>query len=296
MDPEYPRGWIICKRRVLTIVRRTIRQAVEAVTHALVWFLASWAKVLSWRRALCKRVGVLDHLFYTAGDELLLSPVAGIDLAAARRAFEVRVFGALGAVKHAAAAIRPGGSIVLTHGIAGARAQAGWAIGAAVCGAMEAMTRALAVELAPVRVNAVSPGLVRTPQWNPIPEPDREALFREGGAKLLTKRFGEAGEIAEAYCYLMENTFTTGQTLVDSRHGSERQAEVLAKPSPKRAVCPGIALGTSCGSWLGDRRPHSGPCLSRVPWPEPRTSARIRWGVAKTTNHRYARTRDAYAR
>jgi NAD(P)-dependent dehydrogenase (short-subunit alcohol dehydrogenase family) len=165
-------------------------------------------------RALCKRVGALDHLVYTAGDELLLSPVARVDLAAARRAFEVRVFGALGAVKHAAAAIRPGGSIVLTHGIAGARAQAGWAIGAAICGAMEAMTRALAVELAPVRVNAVSPGLVRTPLWNPIPEPDREALFREAGAKLLTKRVGEAGEIAEAYCYLMENTFTTGQTLV----------------------------------------------------------------------------------
>ncbi|MGD0678740.1 MAG: SDR family oxidoreductase [Polyangiaceae bacterium] len=165
-------------------------------------------------RALCKRVGALDHLVYTAGDELLLSPVARVDVAAARRAFEVRVFGALGAVKHAAAAIRPGGSIVLTHGIAGARPQAGWAVGAAVCGAMEAMTRALAVELAPLRVNAVSPGFVRTSLWNPIPEPEREVLFRETGAKLLTKRVGEAAEIAEAYCYLMENTFTTGQTLV----------------------------------------------------------------------------------
>jgi len=165
-------------------------------------------------RALFKRVGAFDHLVYTAGNELLLSPVAHVDLAAARGAFEVRIFGALGAVKHAATAIRPGGSIVLTHGIAGARPQSGWAVGAAVCGAMEAMTRALAVELAPVRVNAVSPGVVRTPLWNPIPEPEREALFREAGAKLLTKRVGEAREIAEAYCYLMENTFTTGQTLV----------------------------------------------------------------------------------
>jgi NAD(P)-dependent dehydrogenase (short-subunit alcohol dehydrogenase family) len=165
-------------------------------------------------RALFERVGAFDHLVYTAGDELLLSPVAQLALAAARRAFEVRVFGALGAVKHAAAAIRPGGSIVLTHGIAGARPQAGWAVGAAVCGAMDAMTRALAVELAPVRVNAVSPGFVRTPLWNPIPEAEREALFREAGDKLLTKRVGEATEIAEAYCYLMENAFTTGQTVV----------------------------------------------------------------------------------
>ena len=126
----------------------------------------------------------------------------------------MRVFGALGAVKHAAAAIRPGGSIVLTHGIAGARPQAGWAVGAAVCGAMDAMTRALAVELAPIRVNAVSPGFVRTPLWNPIPEAEREALFRDAGGKLLTGRVGEAAEIAEAYCYLMENAFTAGQTLV----------------------------------------------------------------------------------
>ena len=165
-------------------------------------------------RALCERVGGFDHLVYTAGDELLVSPVAQLDLAAARRAFEVRVFGALGAIKHAAPRIRSGGSIVLTHGIAGARPSAGWAIGASVCGAMDALTRALAVELAPVRVNAVSPGFVRTPLWNPIPEAQREALFREAGGKLLTKRIGEPAEIAEAYCYLMENAFTTGQTLV----------------------------------------------------------------------------------
>jgi NAD(P)-dependent dehydrogenase (short-subunit alcohol dehydrogenase family) len=165
-------------------------------------------------KALCERVGAFDHLVYTAGDELLLSPVAQLDLAAARRAFEVRVFGALCAIKHAAARIRPGGSIVLTHGIAGARPSAGWAVGAAVCGAMDALTRALAVELAPVRVNAVSPGFVRTPLWSAMPEAQREALFREAGSKLLTKRVGEAAELAEAYCYLMENTFTTGQTLV----------------------------------------------------------------------------------
>jgi NAD(P)-dependent dehydrogenase (short-subunit alcohol dehydrogenase family) len=165
-------------------------------------------------KALCQRLGAFDHLVYTAGDELLLSPVAQLDLAAARRSFEVRVFGALGAIKHAAGRIRTGGSIVLTHGIAGARPSAGWAVGAAVCGAMDALTRALAVELAPVRVNAVSPGFVRTPLWNPIPEAQREALFREAGSKLLTKRVGEATELAEAYCYLMENSFTTGQTLV----------------------------------------------------------------------------------
>jgi NAD(P)-dependent dehydrogenase (short-subunit alcohol dehydrogenase family) len=165
-------------------------------------------------KAVFERLGALDHLVYTAGDELLLAPIAELDLAGARHAFEVRVFGVLGAVKHAAPRIRPGGSIVLTHGIAGARPQAGWGVGAAVCGAIDALARALAVELAPVRVNAVSPGFVRTPLWNPIPEAAREAFFRDAGKKLLTGRVGESQEVAEAYCYLMENTFTTGQTLV----------------------------------------------------------------------------------
>jgi len=165
-------------------------------------------------RAFFERVGALDHLVYTAGDELVLSPVAKLDLAAARQAFEVRVFGALVAAKHGAARIRPGGSIVLTHGIAGARPSAGWSVGSSVCGAVESLTRALAVELAPIRVNAVSPGFVRTPLWNPIPELQREALFRDAGGKLLTGRVGEAPEIAEAYCFLMENPFTTGQTVI----------------------------------------------------------------------------------
>lgn len=165
-------------------------------------------------RALFERIGAFDHFVYTAGDELVLSPVAQLDLAAGRHAFEVRVFGALAAVKHGAARIRPGGSIVLTHGIAGARPSAGWSVGASVCGAVDSLTRALAVELAPVRINAVSPGFVRTPLWNPIPEAEREALFRDAGSKLLTGRVGEAPEIAEAYCFLMENAFMTGQTVV----------------------------------------------------------------------------------
>jgi len=165
-------------------------------------------------RALFERVGAFDHLVYTAGDELVLSPLAKLDLAAARQAFEVRVFGALAAAKHGAAHIRPGGSIVLTHGIAGARPSAGWSVGSSVCGAVESLTRALAVELAPIRVNAVSPGFVRTPLWKSIPEVQREATFRDVGGKLLIGRVGEAPEIAEAYCFLMENPFTTGQTII----------------------------------------------------------------------------------
>ena len=149
--------------------------------------------------ALFERTEAFDHLVYTAGDELLVSAVSALDISAAKRAFDVRVFGALTAVKYGAPKIRKGGSIVLTHGLAGVRPLPGWSAGASICGAIESMTRALAVELAPLRVNAVSPGFVRTPLWSHIPEPEREALFRDAGSKLLTKRVGEPEQIAGAY-------------------------------------------------------------------------------------------------
>ena len=103
------------------------------------------------------RIGAFDHLAYTAGDTLRLGELAGIELAAARHAYELRLFGALAAVKHAAPHIRSGGSIVLTTGIAGARPQKGWSVAASVCSAMEGLTRALAVELGSIRVNLREP-------------------------------------------------------------------------------------------------------------------------------------------
>ncbi|WP_408436736.1 SDR family oxidoreductase [Paraburkholderia sediminicola] len=75
-----------------------------------------------------------------------------------RQVFDVRVFGAIAAVKHAAPYLRPGGSVVLTSGVASQRPHKGWVALASVCSAMEILTRALAVELAPSRVNLVSPG------------------------------------------------------------------------------------------------------------------------------------------
>lgn len=104
--------------------------------------------------------------------------------------------------------------MVLTHGIAGVRPHAGWSVGASICGAMESLTRALAVDLAPLRVNAVSPGLVRTPLWSNLPEADREALYREVGAKLPVGRGGETEDIAETYLYLMKSELSTGQTVI----------------------------------------------------------------------------------
>src|SRR5580658_3654683 len=99
------------------------------------------------------KLGAFDHLVFTAGDGLRLRDLAATDLQQARQAFELRYWAALAAVKYGGKSIRNGGSIVLTAGVAGQRPHKGWVVVASVCGTIEALTRALAVELAPIRVN-----------------------------------------------------------------------------------------------------------------------------------------------
>jgi NAD(P)-dependent dehydrogenase (short-subunit alcohol dehydrogenase family) len=160
------------------------------------------------------KLGNFDHLVFTAGDSLHLHDLASTDLQQARHAFELRYWAALAAVKYGSPHLRKEGSIVLTTGIAGQRPRKGWVIAASVCGTIEALTRALAVELAPIRVNAVSPGIVRTNLWQTMSASERERLFESVGKSLPVGRVGEASEIAQAYVFLMQEGFATGQTIV----------------------------------------------------------------------------------
>ena len=163
--------------------------------------------------ALFARSGQLDHLVYTAADALGQRALKDLSLDEARQLFEVRFWGAIAAVKHAAPRLRPGGSIVLTSGAIGVRPTPGAALAASGAGAIEGLTRGLAVELAPIRVNAVRPGVIRTPMWDRIPEPQRETLFTTLAERTLTKTIGEADQIAATHLFLMENRFVTGTVL-----------------------------------------------------------------------------------
>ncbi len=84
---------------------------------------------------------------------------------------------------------------------------------AAVNGALAALARSLAVELAPVRVNAISPGIVDTPSWDAMPEPQRKAFFQAMSEKLPVRRTGRSEDLADAALFLMNNGFTTGIVL-----------------------------------------------------------------------------------
>ena len=163
--------------------------------------------------ALFAQLGGFDHLVYTAGENLQLANLDKLDMGWARNFFGVRYWGAFAAVKYAAPHIRPGGSITLTSGLAGARPHAGWTVASSITSAMEGLTRALAVELAPIRVNIVSPGVVKSPLWDAMPVTEREALYAGMANKLLLKHVGEPEEVAESYLYLMKQTYGTGQVI-----------------------------------------------------------------------------------
>ncbi|MGK3971029.1 SDR family oxidoreductase [Sorangium sp. So ce118] len=144
-------------------------------------------------------------------------PVREMDIAAARRLIDSKLVAALHVAKHAR--IEPGGSLVFTTGIAAVRPGPGGAVVAAVNGALMSLVRALAIELAPVRVNALSPGWVDTPVWDSIAGGAKEQRFAQHARRLPVGRIGAPADIADAALFLMGNGFTTGEVLhVDGGH------------------------------------------------------------------------------
>jgi NAD(P)-dependent dehydrogenase (short-subunit alcohol dehydrogenase family) len=93
------------------------------------------------------------------------------------------------------------------------RPQKDSAVSTAMAGAIEHLSRALAIELAPIRVNAVCPGLVRTDVWNRLLQDRREEQFQKMTERQPLPRIGEPEEAAEAYLHLMRASYTTGQIL-----------------------------------------------------------------------------------
>ena len=159
-------------------------------------------------------IGNFDHLVYTAGENISLGNIAETEIEQARRFFTLRYWGAFAAVKYGAPHVNPGGSINLTSGIASTRPGKGWSVASSICGAMEGFVRAAAVELAPIRVNSVVPGVVRTNLWNSMPAADRDNLYTTVGNSLPVRRVGEAEDIARTFLYLMTQSYGTGQNII----------------------------------------------------------------------------------
>ena len=159
------------------------------------------------------QVGSLRHLVVTAAD-LPYGPVSTLTEESLLRAVRSKIIGPYFAVQQAAPRMADGGSITFTSGIAAYRPAPGGSLAATVNGAIESMVRAFALELAPVRVNAVSPGWVDTPVWDAVATPEaKRARLADMSSRLPGKRIATPDDVANAIAFLMTDRFVTGTVL-----------------------------------------------------------------------------------
>lgn len=158
--------------------------------------------------------GGFDHIAFTAGDwdGMAPGPLADLDIAKAAERLKTRFWGAVAVAKHGATRLPAGGSYTITNGMLAHLPRKGMPTVTASASGAEGLTRGLAVDLAPVRVNCVCPGLIETEMWQNFPAGYRDRLT-EMTQRQLVRRAGTADEAGEAYLTCMRNTFMTGQII-----------------------------------------------------------------------------------
>jgi NAD(P)-dependent dehydrogenase (short-subunit alcohol dehydrogenase family) len=155
----------------------------------------------------------VDHLV-TAAAGTLRGRLLDLDTRHARRLFEVKFWGQHHSIKYAAPRMAPGGSVVLFSGWISRKPAVEMSTLAAVDGAIEALARTLALELAPIRVNAITPGQIDTPLWRSrLSETEARAHFDRVAHAHPVGRVGTPDDVAQAILFLMMNGFTTGAVL-----------------------------------------------------------------------------------
>jgi NAD(P)-dependent dehydrogenase (short-subunit alcohol dehydrogenase family) len=155
----------------------------------------------------------IDALVITISSSAGVGPLAGLDLAELRRGFDEKVIAMLTVLQAALPHLAEQASITLVGAISAHAAMPGTAGIGAVNAAVESLVRPLAVELAPRRINAVSPGLVDTPWWDGMPEQARTDYFAAAAKSLPVRHVSSADEIGEAVALLATNTSMTGTVL-----------------------------------------------------------------------------------
>ncbi len=165
-----------------------------------------------------KELAPFDHLstFVPAAADAAMSAKFGrfldMDLAVIQRVMTNRFWSHCFAARHAAAKLKPGGSIVFVSSTMPRKAIPGYAASSAAAGALEALARVLAIELAPVRVNVVVPGFIASHGTENIPQ-ERKAEWARLVSAQGVKRLGTSEEIADAILFLMSNAYATGALL-----------------------------------------------------------------------------------
>ncbi|MEV4239009.1 SDR family oxidoreductase [Nocardia sp. NPDC050408] len=162
-------------------------------------------------RVLAEQIGNLDYLVSVAAAHAN-GPVTQLDRSAVDQAFDAKVIGPLLLAKHFAPRIHGGGAILLFSGVAAWRPAPGRAVMATTNGAVSFLAEALAVELAPIRVNALSPGIVDSGAWDGL-GPDKNQFLASIATTNPARRVGHPSDISAAALLALTNPFLTGTTL-----------------------------------------------------------------------------------
>jgi NAD(P)-dependent dehydrogenase (short-subunit alcohol dehydrogenase family) len=164
-------------------------------------------------------IGTIDWLVITLSGSEGPGPIADLDLNMLRRAFDAKFWGHITTIQAALPRLAPTGSITLLGAITARSGMSGTAGIAAINGAVEALVKPLAVELAPIRVNGVSPGLVDTPWWSGLPDDTRQAYFAQAAQALPARHIATADDIADVVVVAATNANITG-TIIETDGGA----------------------------------------------------------------------------
>jgi NAD(P)-dependent dehydrogenase (short-subunit alcohol dehydrogenase family) len=163
-------------------------------------------------QALAERLDAIDHVVVTASARAR-GTLAELDREKVRLSFDTKVIGPLMLAKHLGPKINDGGSLVIFSGIAAFEVKVGYLAVAITNGAADTLTRSLAVEMAPIRVNAISPGTIDTGAWDGLGEEGKANLFAHLSQTSPARRIGHSDDIANAVMFCLTNTYLTGVTL-----------------------------------------------------------------------------------
>ena len=158
-------------------------------------------------------LGPVDHVIFTAGSSAPGGVVTDVSFDDAKYAFDTKFWGTVATAKAAAAHIRPGGTITFTSGFLARRTVPGTYVKTAMNAAIEAVAKILAKELAPIRVNVVSPGLTDTEAYAGMDEAARNAMLDRAAATLPAGKAGTPNDLALGYLFAIDNPFVTGAVI-----------------------------------------------------------------------------------
>jgi len=197
---------VICGRNAAKL--QTAVDSLGPQASCLAFDLGSEAQV----QGAFETIGAFDHLVSTAA-ELTFAPVVQLTTAQVQSMLVSKFWGPFYAAKYAAPLLAKDGSITFFSGLAAYRPAPGAAIVASLNAALEGFAMTLALELKPVRVNVVSPGVVETPTWDFLSTQDRQGLFDSVAASLPVGRVGQADDLADAALSMMGNGFINATVL-----------------------------------------------------------------------------------